>query len=261
MSDEAYVLYQCEGGVATLTLNRPQQRNSLGLPMLQALGAALDRAEADADARVVVIRGAGPGFCAGHDLKEMRAEDFTRAYAERLFGLCGAVMRQIVELPKPVIARVHGIATAAGCQLVASCDLAIASADSRFATPGVNIGLYCSTPMVALTRAVAPKHAQQMLLTGEMIDADTAFRFGLVNEIVPLEELDAKVAALAAKLAAKSPMTLAMGKSAFQKQRDLPLAEAYAYTGRVMAENLQRADAHEGISAFIDKREPVWSGS
>ena len=170
-------------------------------------------------------------------------------------------MRQVIELAKPVIAQVHGIATAAGCQLVASCDLAIAAEDSRFATPGVNIGLFCSTPMVALTRAVAPKHALHMLLTGDAIDAETAFRIGLINEIVPAGDLDAKVAALAAKLAEKSPLTLAMGKRAFQRQADLPLADAYAFTANVMTENLQAHDAQEGIGAFIDKRHPEWTGT
>lgn len=261
MTEDPYVRIETADGIATLTLNRPQARNALSLPMLQALEAALDTVAADSAARVVVIRGAGPGFCAGHDLKEMRGESFDRAYAFRLFGLCGDVMRQVVALEKPVIAQVHGIATAAGCQLVASCDLAIATTDSRFATPGVNIGLFCSTPMVALTRAVAPKHALQMLLTGDLIDAETALRIGLVNELAAPEDLAAKVHALAAKLAEKSPLTLAMGKRAFQRQVDLPLAEAYAYTRDVMVENLQAHDAQEGIGAFIDKRHPEWTGT
>lgn len=261
MTEDPYVLKEIADGIATLTLNRPQARNALSLPMLEAIAAALDAVATDANARVVVIKGAGPAFCAGHDLKEMRAESFDRAYAARLFGLCGEVMAQIVTLAKPVIAQVHGIATAAGCQLVASADLAIAAAGSRFATPGVNIGLFCSTPMVALTRAVLPKHALHMLLTGDAIDAETALRIGLINEIAPPESLDARVAALAAQLAQKSPRTLAIGKQAFQRQADLPLAEAYAYTARVMTENLQTHDAREGIAAFIDKRHPEWTGA
>lgn len=261
MTEEPYVLRETANGIATLTLNRPQARNALSLPMLEAIAAALKAVAADAQVRVVVIKGSGPAFCAGHDLKEMRAQSFDRCYANRLFSLCGEVMETIVALAKPVIAQVHGIATAAGCQLVASCDLAIAADDSRFATPGVNIGLFCSTPMVALTRAVAPKHALHMLLTGDAIDAETAFRIGLVNEIVPSADLEAQVAELATKLASKSPITLAMGKLAFQKQADLPLGDAYAFTAQVMTNNLQAHDAQEGIGAFIDKRHPEWTGA
>jgi enoyl-CoA hydratase/carnithine racemase len=191
----------------------------------------------------------------------MREKEFDRAYALDLFGLCGEVMQTIVRMKKPVIARVHGIATAAGCQLVASCDLAVAAEGSRFATPGVNIGLFCSTPMVALTRAVAPKHALHLLLTGEMIDTDAAFRIGLINEIVPAGELAARVDALARSLAEKSPKTLAIGKAAFQSQAEMPLSAAYAFTRDVMADNLQTADAKEGISAFLEKRRPTWTGA
>lgn len=261
MTEDPYVLRETANGIATLTLNRPQARNALSLPMLEAIAAALKAVAADASARVVVIKGSGPAFCAGHDLKEMRAETFDRAYASRLFSLCGEVMETVVTLAKPVIAQVHGIATAAGCQLVASCDLAIAAAGTRFATPGVNIGLFCSTPMVALTRAVAPKHALHMLLTGDAIDTEAAFRIGLINEIAAPEALESKVAELAAKLASKSPLTLAMGKRAFQRQTDLPLADAYAYTAKVMTDNLQAHDAQEGICAFIDKRHPKWTGA
>ncbi len=260
MTEEPFVLYEAAQGVATLTMNRPQSRNSLSLPMLKALMAALSRASEDATARVVVIAGAGPAFCAGHDLREMRDQDFDRTYAVELFGLCGDAMQAIVRMTKPVIARVHGIATAAGCQLVASCDLAVAEEGARFATPGVNIGLFCSTPMVALTRAVAPKHALQLLLTGEMVDAATALRIGLINEIVPAAALADRVAALARSLAAKSPKTLAMGKAACQAQAEMPLAAAYAFTREVMADNLQTADAREGISAFLEKRQPTWTG-
>jgi enoyl-CoA hydratase/carnithine racemase len=188
----------------------------------------------------------------------MRATDFDRAYAEKLFSACGRLMRRIVSLPQPVIARVHGIATAAGAQLVATCDLAIAADTTRFATPGVNIGFFCSTPMVALSRNVGNKHAMQMLLTGEFIDAATACRFGLVNDIVPEAELDAAVAALATKIASKSRLTLAIGKEAYYRQAELPLDAAYAYAQQVMVDNLQALDAREGISAFIDKRPPVW---
>ncbi|MGE4527342.1 MAG: enoyl-CoA hydratase [Rhodospirillaceae bacterium] len=260
MTEEPYVLRDDAAGVATLTLNRAQSRNSLGLPMLTALKEALDGVAVDPAARVVVIGGAGPAFCAGHDLREMSTELFDAVYAHKLFTLCGDVMQAIVRMKKPVIARVHGVATAAGCQLVASCDLAVAAEGSRFATPGVNIGLFCTTPMVALTRAIAPKHALQLLLTGDLIDAPTALRIGLINEIVPETELDSRIDALARKLASKSPVTLAMGKSAFQAQRDLPLTEAYAYAAGVMTENLQTMDAQEGICAFLQKRTPEWTG-
>ncbi|MGE5491903.1 MAG: enoyl-CoA hydratase [Actinomycetota bacterium] len=260
MTDASYLLRQDDAGVATLTLNRPQARNALGQGMLGALLDAFKEIAADDSVRVVILAGAGPAFCAGHDLKEMRANEYGRAYTEALFSTCAEVMQAIVNLPKPVIARVHGIATAAGCQLVASCDLAVAADDSRFATPGVNIGLFCSTPMVALSRNVAPKHAMQMLLTGDLIDAETALRFGLVNELVPAAELEARTQALAQKLASKSPVTLAIGKEAFYRQAEMTLSDAYAYTKEVMAKNLETRDAQEGIGAFIDKRTPVWCG-
>ena len=254
------LLREDDDGVATLTLNRPQARNALSRGMLDALGAALAALAVDQSVRVVVIAGAGPAFCAGHDLKELRAAGYERGYTEALFAQCAEVMTAIVRLPKPVIARVHGIATAAGCQLVASCDLAVAAEDSRFATPGVNIGLFCSTPMVALSRNVAPKQAMEVLLTGDMIDAATALRFGLVNELAPLDLLETRTAALARRIAAKSPLTLAIGKEAFYRQAGLPLEDAYAYTREVMVRNLEAADAREGIDAFIDKRPPVWCG-
>jgi len=244
--------------VAFLTLNRPQARNALSQGMIDALQESFDAIAADRSVHVVVLAGSGPAFCAGHDLKEMRAAAFGQAYAEALFAACGRLMQRIVSLPQPVIARVHGIATAAGAQLVASCDLAIAADDTRFATPGVNIGLFCSTPMVALSRNLSHKHALQMLLTGDLIDAPTALRMGLVNDIVPTAGLDAAVAALAGKIASKSRHTLAVGKEAFYRQAELPLAEAYAYTQQVMVANLQAHDAQEGIVAFIDKRAPHW---
>ena len=190
----------------------------------------------------------------------MRDADYARDYAEALFADCVDLMQAIVNLPKPVIARIHGVATAAGCQLVASCDLAIAAEDARFATPGVNIGFFCSTPMVALSRNIAPKHAMHMLLTGDLIDAPTALRFALVNELVPADALEKRTLEIARKIASKSPLTLAIGKRAFYKQVGLPLAEAYAYAKGVMVDNLQTLDAREGIGAFIEKRAPVWRG-
>ncbi|MDR1936397.1 MAG: enoyl-CoA hydratase [Candidatus Accumulibacter sp.] len=251
-----------ENGVVYLTLNRPRARNALSQRMIEVLLAEFDAIAADPGAFVVVLAGAGPAFCSGHDLKEMRATGFDPAYAEKLFATCGKLMQRIVSLPQPVIARVHGIATAAGTQLVATCDLAIAADTTRFATPGVNIGFFCSTPMVALSRNVSHKHAMQMLLTGDFIDAPTALRFGLVNDIVPEQELDAAVNALAAKIASKSRHTLAVGKEAFYRQAAEPqLAAAYTYAQGVMVNNLQSLDAREGISAFIDKRPPVWCNS
>ena len=261
MAEPEFVLRDDDQGVVTLTLNRPQSRNGLSLGMLRTLRAALAAIAADESARVVILAGAGPGFCAGHDLKELRACNYDLAYVDELFALCAEVMQAIVHLPKPVIAQVHGVATAAGAQLVASADLAFAAEEASFATPGVNIGLFCSTPMVALSRNVAPKHAMQMLLTGELIDAATALRFGLINEVVPAAELAARCTAFARKIAAKSPLTLAIGKQAFYRQAELSLAEAYAFTREVMARNLQAQDAQEGIGAFLDKRQPVWTGS
>lgn len=258
--DSPLVLRHDDHGVTTLTLNRPQARNALSQGMLRALLNAFAALAVDDSVRVVILAGAGPAFCAGHDLKEIRAADYGRDYTEVLFGDCAELMQTIVNLPKVVIARVHGIATAAGAQLVASADLAIAADDARFATPGVNIGLFCSTPMVALSRNVAHKHALQMLLTGDLIDAPTALRFGLINELVPVAKLESQTLALARKIASKSPLTLAIGKKAFYRQAELPLANAYAYTRDVMVANLEARDAQEGINAFIDKREPTWCG-
>jgi len=226
---------------------------------MAALDAALLAAEADAAVRVVVIGAAGPGFCAGHDLREMRANP-GEAPMRALFAQCSALMLRVVRLRKPVIARVHGVATAAGCQLVASCDLAVAAETARFATPGVNIGLFCSTPMVALTRVVGRKAAMEMLLTGELVDAVRAWELGLVNRVVPEAGLDAAVAALAGQIAAKSPLTVAIGKEAFYRQAEMPLEEAYAYAAEVMTRNMMAADAEEGIDAFLAKRAPVWTG-
>jgi len=257
---EPVLLRETADGIATLTLNRPQQRNALSMALMGALNAALVEIANDNDAKVVVIRGNGPGFCAGHDLKEMRADHREEAH-HRTLKECARLMTAIVELPKPVIARVHGIATAAGCQLVATCDLAIAADDARFATPGVNIGLFCSTPMVALSRNVGRKQAMEMLLTGEMIDAATAVEYGLINRAVSPDELDDAVQDLAATICSKSPMVLEIGKVAFYKQLECSLAEAYEYTGAVMVRNMMTNDAAEGIDAFIEKRRPVWTGS
>jgi enoyl-CoA hydratase/carnithine racemase len=247
-------------GVAWLTLNRPAQRNALSMDLMQALLAELEAIAQDEAVRVVVIAGAGPAFCAGHDLREIRADPAQPAY-EALFGRCSQLMLAITRLPKPVIARVHGVATAAGCQLVASCDLAVAAEDARFATPGVNIGLFCSTPMVALSRSVGRKAAMEMLLTGEMVDAPRARALGLINRVVPAAELDAAVQALAHSIAAKSPLTLAIGKEAFYRQAEMGLADAYAYASAVMTRNMLAHDAAEGIDAFLEKRAPVWEGS
>jgi enoyl-CoA hydratase/carnithine racemase len=260
MTGTSFITRFDAGGVSTLTLNRPESRNALSLGMLIALSAELQRAAIDPSVHVLVVNGAGPAFCAGHDLKEIRAEKFGSGYTQKLFAECAKLMLALVHLPKPVIAQVHGVATAAGCQLVASCDLAVAADSSRFATPGVNIGLFCSTPMVALSRNVGRKAAMRMLLTGDLIDAETAMRIGLINEAVPDAELESRTAALAATIAAKSPVTLAIGKEAFYRQAELPLAEAYAYTAEVMVINLSECDAQEGINAFIEKRAPVWRG-
>ncbi len=247
-------------GVAWLTLNRPAARNALSIGLMQALVAELDAIETDPATKVVVIGGAGPAFCAGHDLRELRSRPERAAY-QATFELCSRLMTRIVRLSKPVIARVHGVATAAGCQLVASCDLAVAAATARFATPGVNIGLFCCTPMVALSRNVGRKAAMEMLLTGELIDAARARELGLVNRVVPEAELDAAVAALAGQIAAKSPLTLAIGKGAFYRQAEMGLDDAYAYVSEVMTRNMLARDAAEGIDAFLAKRTPVWTGT
>ncbi len=246
-----------EGGVLRLTMNRPQARNALSAALMAEMIAALGRAAEDRQARVVVIAGAGPVFCAGHDLREIRTDRRRESY-ERLFAQCSELMLAIVRLPKPVIAEVHGVATAAGVQLVASCDLAVAAEEARFATPGVNIGLFCSTPMVALSRAVGRKAAMEMLLTGELIGAARACEIGLVNRVVPSGELRASVDGLARDIAGKSAFTLAIGKEAFYRQAELDLASAYRYAAEVMTTNMLAADAGEGIDAFLAKRAPRW---
>jgi enoyl-CoA hydratase/carnithine racemase len=256
------LLREDDSGIAVLTLNRPQARNSLSEALLQALATELAAVAADPTVRAVVITANGPVFSAGHDLKELIARradaDRGRGYFAHIMTLCAAVMQQIVRLPQPVIAAIQGTATAAGCQLVASCDLAIASAAARFATPGVNIGLFCSTPMVALTRNVSPKHAMEMLLTGDAISAEDAARIGLVNHVVAAgTERDAALA-LAHRIAAKSRHVVKIGKQAFYRQIDMDLARAYDYAAEVMVENMLACDAAEGISAFIEKRVARW---
>jgi len=259
------LLREDKGGIAILTLNRPQARNSLSEAMLKALGDALAALAHERAVRVVILAANGPAFCAGHDLKEITAHradaDRGRAYFQRIMALCSTVMQQIVTLPQPVIAAVHATATAAGCQLVASCDLAIASQAAKFATPGVNIGLFCSTPMVALSRNVPRKQAMEMLLTGEPISAATAQNIGLVNRAVAAgTERDAAIA-LAKKVALKSAYTVKLGKTAFYRQAEMGLADAYRYAAEVMTENMMARDAEEGIAAFIEKREPKWQDS
>jgi enoyl-CoA hydratase/carnithine racemase len=256
------LLRENRGGIAILTLNRPQARNSLSEAMLEALGAAFSEIARDRSVRVVVLAAEGPAFSAGHDLKELNAhranEDRGRAYFKHIMSLCSRVMQQVVTMPQPVIAAVQATATAAGCQLVASCDLAIASQAAKFATPGVNIGLFCSTPMVALSRNVSHKHAMQMLLTGDLISADDAARIGLINEVVPPGQERAAALKLAEKIAAKSMLTVKIGKEAFYRQAEMSLADAYDYASQVMVENMLARDAEEGISAFIEKREAKW---
>ncbi len=252
------VVEERTGAVARLTLSRPGARNALSMPLMEALQARLDAIDADPSVQVVVIAGSGPGFCAGHDLREVRANP-GRAFYERLFATCSTLMQRIMTIRQPVIAEVHGIATAAGCQLVATCDLAIAGESARFATPGVNIGLFCSTPMVALSRAVPRKRAMHMLLTGEMLPAAEALSYGLVSEVVPDAELRAATDARAAQIASKSPAAIRIGKRAFYEQIEKPVAGAYEHAGRVMTENMLKRDAEEGIDAFLEKRPPVWS--
>ena len=247
-----------DGELATLTLNRPRQRNALSRALMNRLIEALAELANDSEVRVVVLGGAGPAFCAGHDLSEMVGLDLD-AY-RGIFATCTRLMTAIHQLPQPVIARVHGIATAAGCQLVAACDLAVSSSAARFATPGVKIGLFCSTPMVEVSRAVGRKRALEMLLTGQAIDADTAADWGLVNRVVAPEELEQSTRALALQIAAASPLTVRMGKRAFYDQIDVGLDAAYAHAQDVMSHNAAAEDAQEGMGAFLDKREPVWRG-
>jgi enoyl-CoA hydratase/carnithine racemase len=255
MSDPTLTV-ETTGAVARITLDRPERRNALSLAAMRDLLAELRRVGNNEGIAVVVIAGAGPVFSAGHDLSEMvgRSDDFY----EELFATCVELMTAVHEIPQPVIARVHGVATAAGCQLVAACDLAIAASDARFATPGVNIGLFCSTPMVPVVRAIGRKRALEMLLTGDPIDAATAADWGLVNRVVPPDGLDAAVDALAQRICRSSATVVGLGKRAFYAQDGLTEADAYAVAAPVMAANAALADAREGISAFLEKRSPVW---
>jgi len=255
--DEPILLRADVDGVATLTLNRPKQYNALSDDMLDALQAAFDAIADDESVRVVIIRAEGKAFCAGHDLKEMRANP-RQDYYETLFAKCARMMTTMQRIPQPVIARVHGIATAAGCQMVASADLAVASAEAKFATSGIGVGLFCMTPGVALSRNVSRKRAFEMLFTGEFVSAETAVDWGLVNYAVPAEELDGKVAELAGRIGAKSQVAISAGKRVFYRQIEMALDGAYEYAAREMACNMMFHDAGEGIDAFIEKRRPVW---
>ena len=253
------LLVEPADGVVRVTLNRPERRNALSLELLNELQAALADIGNDAKAAAVVIEGAGPVFSAGHDLSEMVDRD--PAFYAELFDRCTEVMMRIQALPQPVIAKVHGVATAAGCQLVAACDLAVAAADSRFATPGVRIGLFCSTPMVPITRAIGRKRALEMLLTGEPIDAATALNWGLVNRVVPGAQLESAVQELIAQITRYSREVIAMGKEAFYSQLDTSQAKAYAITAPIMSANAAHQDAQEGIAAFLEKRDPKWGST
>ncbi|NNC78391.1 MAG: enoyl-CoA hydratase [Woeseiaceae bacterium] len=253
------LLQDKQDGIVTLTLNRPQQYNALSAELLAALQSALDAIADDESIRVVIIAASGKAFCAGHDLKEMRSSD-DRDIHQALFNQCGRMMLSIHELPQPVIAQVNGIATAAGCQLVANCDLAVAADDARFAVSGINVGLFCSTPAVPLSRNLLRKKALQLLLTGEFIGAQDAEQAGLVNEVVPGAELASATHALAAKIAAKSALSIRLGKDMFYKQLPMDLADAYSYASERMACNMDSHDAREGIDAFLEKRKPKWTG-
>jgi enoyl-CoA hydratase/carnithine racemase len=262
IASEQFLLREDTDGVTVLTLNRPQVSNALSQTMLSALSEALAAIASDHQVRAVVLAANGSAFCAGHDLKELTGRrsdpDGGRAFFERVWEACGAVMHAIVHLPQPVIAAVQGPATAAGCELVANCDLAIASTLARFATPGVNIGLFCSTPMIPLTRNIARKQAMEMLLTGDMISAEDALRFGLVNRVVAPNTERAVALTFARKIASKSPMAMQIGKKAFYQQVDMGLADAYRHVARVMVDNMLTDDANEGIRAFLEKRPAKW---
>ena len=251
------LLRTAQGGVVTLTLNQPERFNALSETMLEALQAALDDIIQDEHVRCVVLAANGKAFCAGHDLKQMRANP-DKAYYQALFARCGKVMQSLVHFPVPVIAKVQGIATAAGCQLVASCDLAVAASSARFAVSGINVGLFCSTPAVALSRNVPRKRAMEMLLTGEFISAAQAAEWGLINRVAAEGELDAEVEALTASLCAKSAVAVRTGKAMFARQLTMPLDEAYVFAGDTMACNMLADDVAEGIDAFIEKRPPQW---
>jgi enoyl-CoA hydratase/carnithine racemase len=252
------ILFEMDGPTARLTMNRPEKRNALSLAHMQEVIECLKAIGEGKEARVVALGGNGPAFCAGHDLSEMVGRD--PEFYRHLFDVCCELMETIQQIPQPVIARVHGVATAAGCQLAATCDLVVASEEARFATPGVKIGLFCSTPMVALSRAVGQKKAMEMLLTGDFISAERALAEGLVNRVVPAEELEAETQKLADKIAEASPLVIGVGKQAFYRQVEMPVEQAYAYTKEVMSFNASFADAQEGICAFLEKRKPEWKG-
>lgn len=258
------VLMQVQDGVAIITLNRPKARNALSGEMIALMSATLAQIAGRTDIKAVVLYAEGPVFCSGHDLKEMTAlrtsPDQGCTGFEGLFAACAAMMQAIVTLPQPVIAAVEGIATAAGCQLVASCDLAVASEDAGFCTPGVHIGLFCSTPMVAVSRTMAPKHAMEMLLLGEVVPAREAARIGLINRVVAPGQAMAEALGLARTIASKSSLAVSVGKKAFYEQASMPLPQAYAHAGRVMVDNMLAPDAIEGIEAFMTRRDPVWRG-
>ena len=256
-SAEPQLLRTDKNGITTLTLNRPGQFNALSSVLLNELQSALDAVAKENSVRVVVIAGSGPAFCAGHDLKEIRVNR-NPDFIEDLIRRCSRMMMTLIEIPQPVIARVHGIATATGCQLVAACDLAVASTEARFATSGVNFGLFCNTPGVALSRNLPRKQAMEMLLTGDFIDAQTALKLGLVNRVVPPAELDAEVARLAAAIKGKSRASISLGKQAFYKQLEMGMEQAYQYASQIMTCNIMDDDAAEGIDAFMQKRPPKW---
>ena len=255
---EPFVLTTVENGIATLTLNRPQRFNPLSTEMIAAIQAELDAIASDTSVRVVIVAAQGKGFCAGHDLKEMRAHTQDKHWQQRLFNTCSRMMMALTEIPQPVIARVQGIATAAGCQLVSMCDLAVAADTATFAMPGVNIGVFCSTPAVGVVRNIARKHAMEMLLTGEPIDAMTAQSWGLVNRVVPSSRLDAEIRRFTDIILSRSSATIRFGKEAFYRQVDRPLAAAYDVASEVMACNMLLDDAAEGIDAFLQKRPAIW---
>ena len=252
------ILVSQDGVVGRITLNRPEKRNALSLELMEELIGALKALGQEREVRAIVVEGAGPAFSAGHDLSEMVGRDVV--FYQRLFDVCVELMEAIHRIPQPVIAKVHGVATAAGCQLVAACDLAVAADDARFATPGVKIGLFCSTPMVPLSRAIGRKRALEMLLTGDLVDAQTALEWGLVNRVVPADELEDAVTQLVEKIAGSSPLTVGIGKEAFYAQVELDEHQAYDLTKSVMATNSLAADAQEGICAFLEKRHPRWTG-
>ena len=247
-------------GVTTLTFNRPQARNALSRSMIAAVQHELDAIREDPSVRAVVIAAKGPAYCAGHDMRELRSNN-SRAFYDDIFQACARMMLSVMRLPQPVIARVQGMATAAGCQLVATCDLAVASDEARFATPGVHIGLFCSTPMVALSRNIGRKQAMEMLVLGDPVSADRALALGLVNRVVPADRLDAEIAEMTARITDKSALTIRVGKEAFYRQVEAGIEDAYAYTAEIMAANMMSHDAQEGVGAFIDKRKPIWRGA